>query len=160
MQATGCRQEGHGAGGRTVIEVLVVDDHQLLRQGLMQLMEEEPDMEVAGEAGSIAGLMEKLAEREWDVLVLDVSLPDRGGLEALKEIKGLRPEMPVLILSMHSDSRYARQALENGASGYVTKASAAEEVITAVRRVVGGGVYLSEAMAGKLSAKGGDARGS
>lgn len=127
-----------------MIRVLIADDHEIVRQGLKQIMEEEPDMEVTGEAGSAAELLWQVRRGQWDVLVLDITLPDRSGMDALKEVKSMRPELPVLILSMHPESQYAKQALQYGASGYVTKGGAVQEVVTAVRQVVGGGKYVNE----------------
>jgi two-component system invasion response regulator UvrY len=142
------------ADEETMIRILVVDDHQIVRQGLRQIIEEEPDMELAGEAGSAEGMMKLLREREWDVLVLDITLPDRSGLEMLGEVKALKPLMPVLMLSMHPESYYAKQAMADGASGYVTKESAAQEMVKAIRQVAMGGSYLSERLAGELSGGG------
>ena len=143
-------------GDETSIRVLVVDDHIIVRQGLRMIMEEEPDMEVAGEAGSAEELMQKMVESEWDVVLLDITLPDRSGLEALRDIKDMRPNMPVLILSMHPEEQYANQALKSGASGYLTKEGAAQEVVRAIREVVGGGVYEKKPPANGLSGKGED----
>ena len=144
-------------GDKTTIRVLVVDDHVIVRQGLRMIMEEEPDMELAGEAGSAEELMQKMVESEWDVVLLDITLPDRSGLEALRDIKAMRPDMPVLILSMHPEEQYANQALKSGASGYLTKEGAAQEVVRAIREVVGGGVYAKRPPANRLSGKGEDA---
>jgi CheY-like chemotaxis protein len=137
-----------------MIRILVVDDHQIVRQGLRQIIEEEPDLELAGEAGSAEAMMKLLREREWDVLVLDITLPGRSGLEVLREVKALKPRMPVLMLSMHPESHYAKQAMADGASGYVTKESAAQEMVKAIRQVAMGGSYLSERLAGELSGGG------
>ncbi len=152
----------HGKGrGRAVAEeeatirVLVVDDHIIVRQGLRLIMDEEPDMEVAGEASSAEELMEKIAESRWDVVLLDITLPGRSGLEVLKDIKAIRPQLPVLILSMHPEEQYAGQALKSGAAGYVSKDSAAQEVVRAVRQVVGGGVYTRKPPQDRLSGEGG-----
>ena len=134
------------------IRVLVVDDHTIVRHGLKLIMEEEPDMYVAGEASCVAECIAKVGESEWDVVLLDITLPDRSGLEALKDIKAMRPALPVLILSMHPEEQYAKQARLSGASGYMTKESAAQEVVGAIRQVVGGGMYtrgpLQEGLSG------------
>jgi two-component system invasion response regulator UvrY len=145
--------------GKASIRVLVVDDHIIVRQGLRLIMDEEPDMEVAGEASSAEELMKKMDESEWDVVLLDITLPDRSGLEVLKDIKAMQPDLPVLILSMHPEEQYASQALKKGASGYLTKESAAQEVVEAIRQVVDGGLYTRGHQKDQLSGTGeGNAR--
>ncbi len=134
-----------------MIRILIVDDHPIVRRGLQQILAEEPDVEAAVEAENVAELMEHVREGEWDVVVLDITLPDRSGLEALKDIKALCPELPVLFLSMHPEDQYAVRALKAGASGYLTKESAADELVNAVRKVVGGGKYGSPSLAEKLA---------
>jgi two-component system, NarL family, invasion response regulator UvrY len=124
---------------RIVIKVFVVDDHELVRQGLRQLISEEPDMEVCGEAEDGAGLLEILDEGDCNVIVLDINLPDRSGLDILREIKDVRPELPVLILSIYPREQYAARALSEGAAGYVQKESAAEVVVSAIREAACGG---------------------
>ena len=136
------------------IRVLVVDDHTIVRQGLKLIMDEELDMSVAGEASCAAECIARVNESEWDVVLLDITLPDRSGLEALKDVKAMRPELPVLILSMHPEEQYAKQAIMNGASGYMTKECAAQEVVGAIRQVVRGGMYTREPLPGGLSGKG------
>ncbi len=125
------------------IEVLVVDDHHMVRQGLRLLMEGEPDMAVAGEAASGEETVRRLRERHWDVVLLDITLPDCCGLDLLETIGKLRPGTRVVILSMYSAAEYADEALARGASGYVAKEDAAAEVVEAVRAVAGGGRYVS-----------------
>ncbi len=131
--------------------VLIVHDHPIVRRGLQQILAEESDMETVMEAESVSELKEHVREKDWDVIVLDISLPDRSGLEALKDIKALRPELPVLFLSMHPEDQYAVRALKAGASGHLTKESAADELVNAVRKVVGGGRYVSPSLAEKLA---------
>jgi DNA-binding NarL/FixJ family response regulator len=135
-----------------LIRVLVVDDHPVVRKGLIQILLDEPDVEAAVEAESADELMRQVREKEWDVIVLDITLPDRSGLEALKDIKAVHPELPVLILSMHPEDQYALRVLKAGAAGYINKESAADVLISAVRKVVGGGKYVSPSMAEKLAA--------
>ncbi len=144
-------------GKKAPVRVLVVDDHVIVRQGLRMIMDEEPDMEVEGEAGSAEELMQKMVESDWDVVILDITLPDRSGLEALKDIKAMHPDLPVLMLSMHPEEQYANQALKSGASAYLTKEGAAQEVVKAIREVVGGGVYARNQAHERLSGKGEDA---
>ncbi len=137
-------------GNKTMIRVLVVDDHQIVRKGLKQVLGEEQDMQVVEEANNASELLDLMKECRWDVIVLDIGLPDRSGLDVLKEIKAMCPEMPVLILSMHSEGQYVLKALREGASGYVAKEGTAEEVVEAIRQVVGGGRYISPSLADGL----------
>ncbi len=136
-----------------MIRILVIDDHIIVHRGLREIVAEEPDMVVAGEARSgVEGL--SLAQAQpWDVVVLDLSMPSRGGLEVLKELKGGHPKLPVLILSMYPEEQYAIRALQLGASGYLTKESAAEELIRAIRKVVRGGRYVSSTLAETLAGR-------
>lgn len=135
-----------------MIKVLIVDDHPVVRHGLQQILAQEPDVAEAAEAKSAAELMQRLGEADWDVVVLDISLPDRSGLEVLKDVKAAHPKLPVLILSMHPEEQYAIRVLKAGASGYVSKDSAAEELVKAIRKVLGGGRYVSLATAEQLAA--------
>jgi len=134
------------------MKILIVDDHPVVRKGLTQILSEEPDVKIAAEAKSAAESLDMVREKEWDVVVLDITLPDRSGLEALKDIKAIRPDLPVLILSMHPEDQYALRVLKAGAAGYVNKDSASEELVKAVRKVVSGGRYVSPFMAEKLAA--------
>ena len=139
------------------MKVLIVDDHPVVRMGIKQMLAEEPDITTTTEATSVSEMMEYVRQEDWSVIVLDITLPDRSGLEALKDVKAMRPELPVLILSMHPEDQYAVRVLKAGASGYVTKESAADELAKALRKVVGGGRYISSALAEKLAiAVGGD----
>ena len=135
---------GEGKDGEErKIEILVVDDHEVVRQGLRLLVAGEPDMAVAGEAASGKEMLRRIRERAWDVIVLDITLPDCCGLDLLEEIRAERPGMPVVIMSMHSTAEYADEAMARGAAGFVAKEDAAAEVIEAMRTVVGGGRYVS-----------------
>jgi DNA-binding NarL/FixJ family response regulator len=134
-----------------MIKVLVVDDHPIVRHGLKQILAEEPDMEVSVEATNAAELMQQVQDKQWDVIVLDITLPDRSGIEVLKDVKAIYPELPVLILSMHPEDQYATRVLKAGAAGYVTKKSAGDELVTAIRKAVGGGRYISPSLAEKLA---------
>jgi len=134
-----------------MIRVLVVDDHPVVRRGLRQILAEEPDMEVSFEATNAAELMVQVQERRWDVVVLDITLPDRSGLEVLKDIKAMYPELPVLILSMHPEDQYATRVLKAGAAGYINKQSAGEDLVRAIRKAAGGGRYVSPSLAEKLA---------
>jgi len=133
------------------MKVLIADDHAVVRRGLRQILEAEPDLEVAGEATSGAEVMEALRMQRYDVAVLDITMPGRGGLEVLHDIRQNFPELRVLILSMHPEERYAMRVLKAGAAGYLTKESAADELITALRKVAAGGKYVSPTLAERLA---------
>jgi len=133
------------------VNVLIVDDHAIVRQGLKQILVESGKINLIAEADSGAGAMRQIREGEWGVVVLDISLPDRNGIEVLKQIKKERPKIPVLMLSMHDEGLYAIRALKAGASGYMNKESAPEELMKAVRKLLGGGRYVSPALAETLA---------
>ena len=126
-----------------MIKILIADDHAIVRQGLKQTVADQPDMEVVGEARDAAEALKLVREAAWDVVVLDITMPGRSGLDLLKELKAERPRLPVLILSMHSEEQFAVRALKAGASGYITKQSAPKELINAIRKVHRGGKYVS-----------------
>lgn len=134
-----------------MIRILVADDHAIVREGLKQILAEVKDMAVRDEAASGQEALAKIRTGAFDVLLLDISMPGRSGLEILKEIKEARPKLPVLILSMHAEEQYAVRALRAGASGYLTKASAPEELIGAIRKVSSGRKYVSASLAEKLA---------
>ncbi len=138
-----------------MIKVLIADDHAVVRSGLKQILAETPDIVVAGEATNGREVLEKLEKQHWDVLVLDITMPGRSGLEILKDIKLLKPELPVLVLSMHAEEQFATRTLKAGASGYLNKESAPEELVKAIRKVCAGGKYVSatqaERMVGELT---------
>ena len=133
-----------------MIKVCITDDHELIREGFKKLIDREEDITLIGEARSGAETIEILAANQCDVVVLDINLPDKNGLEVLKDILTLFPKTKVLILSMYPEERYAGRALKNGASGYITKDSAPVEMIGAVRKIKQGGQYISEALAEQL----------
>lgn len=134
------------------MRVLIVDDHPVVRKGLLQILAEEPEIAVAEEAENASKMLDLVKKERWDIVVLDITLPDRSGLEALKDLKAIRPALPVLILSMHPEDQYAMRVLKAGAAGYMNKDGASEELVNAVRKVVGGGKYVSPSMAEKLAA--------
>ena len=134
-----------------MIRILVADDHAIVREGLKQILADVGDMTVCGEAASGAETLAKIRKREYDVVLLDISMPGRSGLEVLKDIKAEHPKQPVLILSMHAEEQYAVRALRAGASGYLTKASAPDELIGAIRKVSYGRKYVSASLAEKLA---------
>lgn len=135
-----------------MIRVVIADDHSLIREGFGRLVAREADMRLTGEAGTTAQLFETMARGPCDVLVLDIGLPDRSGLDVLEELRVRYPRMAILILSMHPTERYAIRALRSGAAGYLTKSGASDELIMAVRKVATGGRFISEAVAEELAA--------
>jgi DNA-binding NarL/FixJ family response regulator len=134
-----------------MIRALIADDHAVVRQGLKQILGDTPEMVVAGEATTGQEVLDKVRAETWDVVVLDISMPDRSGLDVLKQLRSERPKLPVLVLSMHSEDQYAVRVLKAGASGYLTKDSAPDELVKAIRKVVSGGRYVSSFLAEKLA---------
>jgi DNA-binding NarL/FixJ family response regulator len=136
--------------GETVIRVLVADDHAIVRRGLKLILSEEFERVVVGEAQNGKELIEQIEKDDWEVVVLDITMPGRSGLDLLKEIKRLRPQLPVLILSMHSEDQFAVRAFKAGAAGYMTKENAPEELVKAIKKVLAGGKYVSATLAETL----------
>lgn len=134
-----------------MIRILIGDDHALIREGLKKIIREEPDLEVTGEASHPQEVLDFVSREALDVVVLDISMPDKSGLEVLKEIRQRKPKLPVLMLSMHPEDRFAVRALKDGASGYVTKESAPDELVGAIRHVHRGGKYVSASLAERLA---------
>lgn len=131
--------------------VLLADDHAIIRDGVKQILADTEDLSVVGEAANGNELLRLLAERECDVLVLDISMPGKNGLELIKLIRQYKPRLPILVFSMHQEEQYALRALHAGASGYLTKESDGELLITAIRKVAAGGVVVSEKVAEMLA---------
>ncbi len=130
--------------------VLIVDDHPIFRNGIIQLINHEPDLYVCGEICSAAQALGAVEELKPDIVVLDLSIQGTNGIELMKSVRALHPHLPALMVSMHDESIYAERALRAGARGYVMKAAPSEKVIEAIRRVLSGGIYLSEAIGGRL----------
>jgi DNA-binding NarL/FixJ family response regulator len=135
-----------------MIRLLIADDHTLVRKGLVQLLLDEPNIDVIDEARDGKEVLRKLNENEYDVLLLDISLPGRSGIDVLKQVKIIDQKLPVLILSMYPEEQYAIRSLRAGASGYLTKESAPSELIEAIRKVSKGGKYITTSLAEKLAA--------
>ncbi len=133
------------------IRVLIADDHAIVRQGFKQIFSETEDLVVAGEADDGAEALQLARQQEWDVFLLDVTMPNRNGIDTLKQLKKEFPKLPVLILSMHPEEQYAVRAIKSGASGYLTKQSAPEQLVTAIRQVARGKKYVSPAVAEQLA---------
>ena len=131
-------------------KVLIVDDHEVVRDGVRKLLEEQDGVISCGEAGTAEEALGMALAGEWDAVVLDLSFAGKGGLEILKELKQVRPRLPVLVLTMHSEEQYARRAFKAGAAGFITKDSPRAELSKAIYKVMEGGKYLSPALAEKL----------
>lgn len=134
-----------------MIKILVVDDHAVVRAGLRNFLADCPDMEIAGDAANSEQAVRLVREQDWNVVLLDISLPDKSGVDVLKQIKREKPDLPVLVLSMHAENRYAVQLLRNGASGYLQKEAMASDLVGAIRTVVLGRKYVSPAVAQLLA---------
>jgi DNA-binding NarL/FixJ family response regulator len=132
------------------LKILLVDDHAVVREGLKTLINAEPDMEVIAEARDGREAIERSKDCDPDVVVMDLSMPRMGGVEATETLRMRCPEMKVLALTMHEDAGYLRSLLEAGASGYVLKRSAPQELVHALRSVAGGGTYIDPVLAGKM----------
>ncbi|UCF82290.1 MAG: response regulator transcription factor [Desulfobacteraceae bacterium] len=134
-----------------MIKILIADDHAIVRGGLKQILSEISDMVVVGEAADGQEVLEKVRKYDLDLVLLDIAMPGRGGLDTLKQLKHEKPELPVLVLSMYPEEQYAVRAFKAGVSGYLTKESAPEELISAIRKVSQGGKYVSSSLAEKLA---------
>ncbi len=134
-----------------MIKILIADDHAIVREGLKQIVAEESDMKVTGEAANASELFELLNKDSWEIVVLDINMPGQKRLEALKEMKTRNIKVPVLILSMFSEDQYGLRAIKAGAAGYLKKVSAPTELVSAIRKIVGGGKYISPTLAEKLA---------
>lgn len=134
-----------------MINLLVADDHVVVRKGVRQIIEDAVDMRVTGEAGSVQEVLSLIREQVFDVLVLDIKLSDGSGLEALRDIKMIQPGLGVCILSMYPEHQYATRALRSGASGYLTKESAPDELVNAVRSIARGERYVNRSLAETLA---------
>src|SRR5258706_2750442 len=134
-----------------MIRILIADDHPLIREGFKKILKEQRDLSVVKEAHTGAEALAYAVKEKLDIVLLDIGLPDKNGIEVLKEVKQQRPKLPVLILSMFPEDRFAVRAIRAGAAGYITKESAAEELVKAIRKIVGGGRYISTTLADKLA---------
>lgn len=133
-----------------MIRVLVADDHEIVRDGLKRILAASADIEVAGEAASGDDALALVKANDYDVVMLDMSMPGLAGIDLIKRLKLERPKLRLLVLSMHAEHQYAARALKAGASGYLTKDSAAEQLVGALRKIAAGGVHISEAAAASL----------
>jgi len=133
------------------MKILIADDHTIFREGLKHILTEYPDMIVADEARNGREVLDKIWNNDYDMVLLDISMPGMTGLEALKQLKNDRPKLPVLVLSMHPEEQYAVRALRAGASGYLTKESAPDELMTAIRKISQGRKYITSSLAERLA---------
>ncbi|MEQ1881388.1 MAG: response regulator transcription factor [Burkholderiales bacterium] len=134
-----------------MVELLIIDDHTIVRHGLRQVVSDAADIKVSAEAGSSAEAIRLLRERSFDVVLLDISLPDKNGIETLKQIKRDKPLLPVIMLSMHAEDEFGVRAMKAGASGYVSKQNAHEQLVAAIRQVAAGRRYISPDLAEELA---------
>jgi DNA-binding NarL/FixJ family response regulator len=134
-----------------MMRILIADDHAILRRGLIEILTREFKDAVCGEAENAEQTLAQIQGHGWDVVILDVTMPGRSGVDVLADVKRLRPNLPVLVLSMHPEDQYGKRVLKAGAAGYMNKDSAPEELIKAVRKVLAGGRYVSPAMAEVLA---------
>ena len=134
-----------------MIRIVIADDHDIVRAGLKQIIADEEDMEVAGESNSGEKLLELIKKHDYDVVLLDLKMSGMNGIEVMKHIKAIKPSVPVIVLSMHAEDQYAVRTIKAGASGYITKETAVENLISAIRRVAAGGKYISPTLAETLA---------
>ena len=134
-----------------MIRVLLADDHAIVRAGLKEILADTGDIEVTGEAANGQEVLARVFTQDFDVAVLDMSMPGRNGIELIKLVKAEKPKLRILVLSMHSEEQYAVRALKAGASGYLSKDSAADQLVAAIRRIAGGGAYVTPETAERLA---------
>jgi len=134
-----------------VIRVVIADDRTILREGLKQLLQSAGDLDVVGEAGDSHEVLREVRDRDFDVLLLDMSMPGRSGPELIKQVKTEKPKLRILVLSMHEEHQYAVRAIKSGASGYLTKESASTQLVSAIRKVASGGAFISAEVAEALA---------
>ena len=133
------------------LKILVVDDHALVRYGISRLLRDEPHIDDVGEAETADQALKRIREEAWDAVVMDINMPGKSAFDALRLIKQEKPRLPVLILTMHAEEVYAMRALKDGASGYLTKASAPDHLVAALHKIVAGGAYVSANLALQLA---------
>jgi DNA-binding NarL/FixJ family response regulator len=134
-----------------VISILIVDDHAIVRRGLKEILVRELQDVVCGEAGDAQHALAQIVGGVWNLLILDITMPGRSGLDLLAELKQRTPELPVLVLSVHPENQYGKRVLKAGAAGYMNKEAAPEELVKAIRKILAGGVYVSTALAERLA---------
>jgi DNA-binding NarL/FixJ family response regulator len=134
-----------------MIRTVVADDHPIVREGLKQLLSATPDVSVVGEAQNGREVLERVRALDFDVLLLDMSMPGKSGIELIKQVRAEKPKLRVLVLSMHEEEQYAVRAIKAGASGYLTKESATAQLVSAIRKVASGGAFITDSVAQQLA---------
>lgn len=134
-----------------MIRIVIADDHTIVREGLKQLLGAVGDMEVVAEASNGHEVIERVRALEFDLLLLDMSMPGRSGIELIKQVRAEKPKLKILVLSMHEEHQYAVRAIRSGASGYLTKESASQQLVDAIRKVASGGAFISAEVAQQLA---------
>jgi two-component system, NarL family, invasion response regulator UvrY len=134
-----------------MIKILIADDHPIVRKGMINIISDEPDMKVVCEASNGTQVLDLIKTNELDFVILDISMPGKSGLEVLDMLKNIRPDLPILMLSALSEEIYASKSLKAGASGFINKETAPEELITAIRKIVAGGHYISNALTERVA---------
>ena len=134
-----------------MIKVLIADDHAIVRRGLIEILLRELNDPVCGEAENAQQVLAQVQSQPWDLVILDITMPGRSGIDVLTDLKAAKPKLPVLVLSMHPEDQYGKRVLKAGAAGYMNKNSAPEELIKAIHKVLAGGRYVSPALAEKLA---------
>jgi len=134
-----------------MINILVADDHAIVRDGLKEILARSGDLKAGGEAKNGQEVLRHVREAKWDLLLMDMSMPGRSGIDLIKQVKAEQPKLPILVLSMHHEHEYAVRAIRAGASGYLNKDSASDLLVAAIRKIVAGGVFLSESAAELLA---------
>jgi two-component system, NarL family, invasion response regulator UvrY len=132
------------------MKILIADDHAVVRQGVRRILADEFKTALFTEVSNAQDVLDRVWKEAWDVVVLDITMPGRSGLEILRELKKAKPKLPVLVLSMHPEDQFAVRVMKTGASGYMTKESAPEELVGAIKKVMAGGKYVSPALAEKM----------
>lgn len=131
-------------------KILIVDDHPMMRQGLAQLIANEPDLKVCGEAETAADALGQMAQLKPDLVLVDITLPDKSGLELIKDIEAMHPGTEIIVISMHDEALYAERVLRAGGRGYIMKQAGGKKILEGIRQVLGGQIYVSEKMSAKI----------
>ncbi len=150
---SGINSSGLNTGKRRVRRVLIVDDHPIVRQGLRRIMENEDDLNVCGEVETARDARTAIKQLSPDVIIADISLKQSDGIELVRDVRAHYPQLPILVLSMHDESIYAERMLSAGANGYIMKQAASEQFLISLRRVLDGGIYVSEAVGNNMIQK-------
>ena len=134
-----------------MIRILIADDHPILRRGLKEILGREIEGAICGEAENAQQALSEVQRADWDLVILDMTMPGRSGLDVITDLKGLRPKLPVLVLSMYPEDQLGKRFLQAGASGYINKGSPPKKLVEAIRKVLAGGLYVSPALAERLA---------